>query len=154
MTETQNRQITGFGNLIARCRRDARRIIAGKAAPNMRYRLGLIGERLVAAFPVIDDNTTLDQRLMLIGANPADARHLTSDHDSMLHLIWVESLEWSAMRRADEWNGLDRAPLYWAVSYVMIDWMRTDEAKSDVDAAFRHAFGKTFDDLATGNNDD
>lgn len=140
-----------FGNLIARCRREARRIIAG-GGPNMRYRLGLVGERLMCAFDEIDARTTLEQRLMLIGANPADARNVEPGRDSMLHLLWGCSLEWSAMRRGDEHIELDCAPLYWAVSFAMLDLMATDEAKLGVDAAMREAFGGTFDEWATRGN--
>jgi hypothetical protein len=103
-----------FGNLIARCRRDARRIIADGGS-NRLYRLGLVGERLMAAFKEIDVNTTRAQRLMLIGANPIDARGVEPGKDSMLHLLWAESLEWSAMRRGEESNDFECAPLYWAV---------------------------------------
>jgi len=142
-----------FGNLIARCRRDARRIIADGGA-NKLYRLGLVGERLMAAFDDIDAGTTLEQRLMLIGANAADSRDVEPRKDSMLHLLWAHSLEWSAMRRHDEDNEWERAPLYWAVSAVMLDLMKTDEAKPSVDAAFRHTFGATFEELATGGNRD
>jgi hypothetical protein len=136
-----------FGNLIARCRRDALRIIAEKP-PAMVYRLSLIGERLIAAFDDIDAGTTLEQRLMLIGANTADARDVKPGKDSMLHLLWAHSLEWSAMRRGDEWNDLERAPLYWSVGYVMFDLMTADEARPGVDAAMRHVFGATFDERA------
>jgi hypothetical protein len=148
MKETPATDLRPFGNLIARCRRDALRIIADDK-PNTKYRLGLIGECLVAAFNEIDASTTLEQRLMLLGANPADARDVKPGHDSMMHLLWAHSLEWSAMRRGDEWNSFEHAPLYWAVSYVMLDLMKTDEAKPSVDAAFRAAFGGTFDELAT-----
>ncbi|WP_124515801.1 hypothetical protein [Burkholderia ubonensis] len=140
-----------FGNLMARCRREARRIIAG-GGPNMRYRLSLVGERLMCAFDEIDACTTLEQRLMLIGANPADARDIEPGRDSMLHLLWGYSLEWSAMRRGDERNTFDCAPLYWAVSFVMLDWIATDEAKPGVDAAMRGAFGGTFEEWATRGN--
>jgi len=134
-----------FGNLITRCRREARRIIAD-GGPHMHYRLGLIGERLIAAFDEIDACTTAEQRLMLIGANAADTRDVKRGHDSMLHLLWAHSLEWSAMRRGEEWNALESAPLYWAVGYVMMDWMRTEEASGTVDDAMRQAFGTTFDE--------
>ncbi len=147
MKQAQRQGLPRFGNLIARCRREARRIIADDA-PHTHYRLGLIGDRLIAAFAEIDAGTTLQQRLMLIGANAADARDVEPGHDSMLHLLWQHSLEWSAMRRGDEWNAMERAPLYWAVGYVMLDLMRTDEATPSVDAAMRHAFGTTFDELA------
>jgi hypothetical protein len=142
-----------FGNLIARCRRDALRIIAEKP-PTMGHRLALIGERLIATFNEIDACTTMADRLMLIGANHADACDVEPGRDSMLYLLWGHNLEWSATRRGEEWNDLDRAPLYWSVSYVMLDWMCTDEAKPSVDAAMRHAFGTTFDELATGGNRD
>lgn len=62
MIDKQATDLSRFGNLIARCRREARRIIAG-GGPNMRYRLGLVGERLIAAFDEIDACTTLEQRL-------------------------------------------------------------------------------------------
>ncbi|WP_322040816.1 hypothetical protein [Burkholderia diffusa] len=140
-----------FGNLMARCRREARRIIAG-GGPNMRYRLGLVGERLMCAFDEIDARTTLEQRLMLIGANPADARDVEPGRDSMLYLLWGHNLEWSAMRRGDEYNEFDRAPLYWAVGFVMLDAMATDEARPGVDAAIREAFGGTFGEWATRGN--
>jgi hypothetical protein len=142
-----------FGNLMARCRRDAQRIIAD-GGPNKLYRLGLIGERLIAAFAEIDASTTREERLMLIGANPADARDVKPGHDSMLHLLWAHSLEWSAMRRGDEDTTFERAPLYWAVGSVMLDLMKTDEARPIVDAAMRDAFGGTFEELATGGNRD
>ncbi len=142
-----------FGNQMARCRREARRIIAG-GGPNMRYRLGLVGERLMCAFDEIDACTTLEQRLMLIGANPADARHVEPGRDSMLHLLWGYSLEWSAMRRGDGHIEFDSAPLYWAVSFVMLDLMATDEAKPGVDAAMRDVFGGTFEEWATGGTHD
>ncbi len=141
-----------FGNLIARTRRDALQILADDK-PNRTYRFSLLGERLIAAFNDIDACTTRGQRLELIGANPADARDLKSGRDSMMHLIWAYSLEWSAMRRGDEWNDLSRAPLYWSVCYVMLDYMKTDEAQPNVGAAFRAAFGGTFEELATGGND-
>jgi hypothetical protein len=144
--------LTRWGNLLARCRRDALAVIADDR-PNTLYRLGLIGERLIAAFPAIDAGTTPAERLMLIGANPADARDVEPGHDSMLHLLWAQSLEWSAMRRHDDDNPFERAPLYWAVGSVMLDFMRTDEAKPSVDAAMRATFGKTFEDMATGDND-
>ncbi len=140
-----------FGNLMARSRRDARQIIAAGGS-NLHYRLGLVGERLIAAFDEIDASTTLAERLMLIGANPADARDMGPGRDSMLHLLWAHALEWSAMRRGDEWNDLDRAPLYWCVSYVMLDYMGTDEAKPSVDEALRRAFGMTFEDVAKGSD--
>jgi len=142
-----------FGNLIARCRRDARRINADGGANKM-YRLGLLGERLMAAFDDIDAGTTLEQRLMLIGANAADAWDAEPGKNSMLHLLWAHSLEWSAMRRGDEGTTFERAPLYWAVSAVMLDLMKTDEAQRSVDAAFRHTFGATFEELATRGNRD
>lgn len=142
-----------FGNLIARCRRDARRIIADDR-PNRMYRLGMVGERLIAAFKEIDAGTTRVQRLMLIGANPADARNLEPGQDSMLHLLWAKNLEWSAMRRGDAENSFERAPLYWAVSAVMFDLMGTDEAKPMLDAAMRDVFGGTFEELATGGDRD
>lgn len=143
----QTSALQRFGNLIARCRREARQIIADDGA-HTHYRLSLIGERLIAGFAEIDAGTTLEQRLMLIGANAADARDVKRGRDSMLYLLWAHSLEWSAMRRGDEWNALERAPLYWAVCFVMLDTMKTDEAQPGVDAAFRHAFGVTFDELA------
>ncbi|PMS17844.1 hypothetical protein C0Z18_18530 [Trinickia dabaoshanensis] len=120
----------------------------------MGYRLGLVGERLIAAFTEIDACTTLEQRLMLIGANPADAREVEAGRDSMLYLLWAHSLESSAMRRGDESNDFDRAPLYWAVSFVMLDVITTDEAKPGVDAAMRRAFGVTFEELAARGNHD
>lgn len=120
----------------------------------MRYRLTLVGERLIGAFDEIDARTTLEQRLMLIGANSADARDVEPGRDSMLHLLWGYSLEWSAMRRGDERNAFDCAPLYWAVSFVMLDWMATDEAKPGVDAAMREAFGGTFEEWATRGTHD
>lgn len=142
-----------FGNLIAQCRRDARRIIADGGA-NKPYRLGLIGERLIAAFDDIDTGATLEQRLMVIGANAADARDVKPGKDSMLHLLWAHSLEWSAMRQREEGNEWERAPLYWAVSAVMLDLMKTNEAQPSGDAAFRHTFGAIFEKLATGGNRD
>ena len=145
--------LSHFGNLIARSRRDARRIIA-EDGPNMFYRLGLVGERLIAAFPELDVGTTLEQRLMLIGANPADARDVEPGRDSMLYVLWAHSLESSAMRRGDERIEFDRAPLYWAVSFVMLDAMATDEAKPGVDAAMRRAFGGTFEELAARGHHD
>lgn len=151
-----DRQATGlnrFGNLIARSRRDARRIIA-EGGPNMCYRLSLVGERLIATFTEIDACTTLEQRLMLIGANPADARDVEPGRDSMLHLLWAYSLESSAMRRGEERHELESAPLYWALSYLMLDVMATDEAKPGLDAAMRRAFGVTFEELAAGGNHD
>jgi len=153
MIDKQATSLSRFGNLIARSRRDASRIIA-EGGPNMFYRLGLVGERLMAAFTEIDACTTPQQRLMLIGANPADARDVEPGRDSMLYLLWGHSLEWSAMRRNDERNEFDRAPLYWAVSFVMLDLMATDEAKPGVDAAMRRAFGVTFEELAAGAHHD
>ncbi len=141
-----------FGNLIARSRRDALRVLAGDKA-NTRYRLCLIGERLLAQFPAIDATTTREQRLMLIGANLADARDVQPGKDSMMHLVWAESLEWSAMRRGDQCNDMHRAPLYWSVGFVMIDVMCSPEAEAGVDHAFREAFGRSFEDLA-GEGDD
>jgi hypothetical protein len=146
-------EFRAFGNLIARCRRDALCIISD-GAPNMQYRLGLIGERLMSAFNAIDASTTREQRLMLIGANPVDAPNVAPGKESMLHLIWAYSLEWSAMRRGDEWIATNRAPLYWAVGFVMFDHMKTDEARPSVDEAFRLTFGVSFDDLAEGGTDD
>ncbi|PAJ87273.1 hypothetical protein DF011_04085 [Burkholderia ubonensis] len=67
-------------------------------------------------------------------------------------MLWGYSLEWSAMRRGDERNTFDCAPLYWAVSFVMLDWIATDEAKPGVDAAMRGAFGGTFEEWATRGN--
>lgn len=147
MIDKQATGLSRFGNLIARSRRDARRIIAERG-PNMRYRLGLVGERLIAAFTEIDACTTPQQRLMLIGANLADAWDVEPGRDSMLYLLWAHSLESSAMRRGDDRIEFDRAPLYWAVSFVMLDTMATDEAKPGVDAAMRRAFGGTFEELA------
>src|SRR5579863_1043721 len=121
MKSMQTSGLPRFGNLITRCRREARRIIAD-GGPHMHYRLGLIG------------------------ANAADTRDVKRGHDSMLHLLWAHSLEWSAMRRGEEWNALESAPLYWAVGYVMMDWMRTEEASGTVDDAMRQAFGTTFDE--------
>lgn len=141
-----------FGNLLARARREALGIIADDKA-NTKYRLSLVGERLLKVFPEIDACTTREQRLMLINANPVDATDVAPGKDSMLHLIWAQSLESSAMRRTDHWNGMDRAPLYWAVGFVMIEVMCTDEAKGGVDQAFRDAFGRSFDDLV-GEDDD
>ena len=90
---------------------------------------------------------------MLIGANPADARGGgEAGRDSMLHLLWAHSLESSAMRRGEEWHELESAPLYWALSYLMLDVMATDEAKPGVDAAMRGAFGGTFEEWATRGN--
>ena len=145
-------ELCAFGNLIARCRRDALRIVADRS-PNMQYRLGLVGERLMASFGSIDASTTREQRLMLIGANQADAHDVQFGKDSMLHLIWADSLEWSAMRRGDEWNDLHRAPLYWSVAFVMLDHMRTDEAQPALDQAFRETFGRLFEDLANGGGE-
>lgn len=129
-----------FGNLIARSRREALRIMAG-GGPHMGYRLGLIGERLIAAFNEIDAGTTRAQRLMLIGANPADARDIEPGGDSMLHLLWVHSLEWSAMRRSDDRNSLEDAPLYSCLCQVIVDLLRSDS----VDAAFRYVLGTAND---------
>jgi hypothetical protein len=134
-----------FGNLIARSRRDALRIM-GDDAPNTIYRLRLIGERLMAAFKEIDACTTLEERLMLIGANPADARDVEPGHDSMLYLLWAYSLEWSAMRRRDQWNDHDRAPLYWAVGYTMLESMSTPEMQPAVNNALNDVFGVTFEE--------
>jgi hypothetical protein len=142
-----------FGNLIARSRRDALRIL-GDDKSNRRGRLSLIGERLIAKFDAIDACTTREQRLMLIGANVADARHVAPGKDSMMHLVWAESLEWSAMRRRDHGNDMPRCPLYWCVGFVMIDVMCSPEAKFGVDHAFRQAFGRSFEDLAGDNDDD
>lgn len=153
MIDKQATGLSRFGNLIARSRRDARRIIA-QGGPNMGYRLGLVGERLIAAFTEINACTTLEQRLMLIGANPADAREVEAGRDSMLHLLWGHSLESSAMRRGEEWHELESAPLYWALSHLMLDVMATDEAKLGVDAAMRRAFGGTFEQLAAGRSHD
>lgn len=146
MREQQAADLQRFGTLIARCRREARPIIAG-GEPNMRYRLGLIGERLIAAFDEIDAHTTREQRLMLIGANPADAREVEPGHDAMLHLLWANNLEWSAMRRGEKYVALKQAPLYWCVSSVILDWMNTDEARPHADAAWRDVFGATFEEL-------
>ncbi|MFM0136839.1 hypothetical protein [Caballeronia grimmiae] len=146
-------EFRSFGNLIARSRRDALRIIADDN-PNTEHRLSLIGERLMANFDAIDACTTREQRLMLIGANPADARDVRPGKDSMIHLVWANSLEWSAMRRGDQWNDMHRAPLYWCVGFVMIEVLCSPEAKADVDYAFRQAFGATFEDLARGHDDD
>ncbi|AOI78025.1 hypothetical protein [Burkholderia sp. NRF60-BP8] len=127
-----------FGNLIAFSRREARRIIT-EVGEARRHRLSLVGERLIAQFQDIDAGTTLDERLALIGANPADASDIEPGRDSMLHLVWARSLEWSAMRRRDKWIEEERASLYWAVAYVMLDWMGTDEVRPAVDAALRMA---------------
>ncbi|CAG9268985.1 hypothetical protein BCEP4_540035 [Burkholderia cepacia] len=132
------RDLRLFGNLIASCRREARQIIA-EGGEARRHRLSLVGERLIAQFQDIDAGTTLDERLALIGANLADASDIEPGHDSMLHLVWARSLEWSAMRRRDEWIEEERAPLYWAVAHVMLDWMGTDEVRPAVDAALRMA---------------
>ena len=153
MIDRQATDLSRFGNLIARSRRDARRIIA-EGGPNMGYRLGLVGERLITAFTEIDACTTLEQRLMLIGANPADAQEFEAGRDSMLHLLWAHSLESSAMRRGDQRIEFDRAPLYWAVSFVLLDWIATDEAKPGLDTAMRRVFGVTFEELAAGGNHD
>lgn len=72
-----------FDNLIARCRREARRII-GDGKPNQRYRLALICERLLASFEEIDASMTREQRLTLIGANPVDARSVRRRRDDVL----------------------------------------------------------------------
>lgn len=152
MIDKQAIGLSRFGNLIVRSRRDARRIIA-EGGPNMFYRLGLVGERLIAAFPEIDVGTTLEQRLMLIGANPADARDVDPGKDSMHYLLWAYSLEWSAMRRGADFIEYEAAPLYWAVGCVMLDWAKTDEAQPSVDAAMRSAFGATFEELAGGHRD-
>lgn len=145
-------EFRAFGNLIARCRRDALRILADDKT-NRRGRLSLIGERLIAKFDAIDASTTREQRLMLIGANLADARDVLPGKDSMMHLVWAQSLEWSAMRRDDQRNDMHRAPLYWSVGFVMIDVMCSPEAEAGVDHAFREAFGRSFEDLAGGGED-
>lgn len=144
-----NADLRPFGNLLARCRRDALRIIADDAS-NTSYRLALIGERLLAAFGDIDAATTLRQRLELIGGNIADADDVMPGDDSMLHLIWAHGLEWSAMRRGDEYIDYHRAPLYWCIGFVMLDFMGTDEAKPAVDRAFRKTFGALFEDSPVG----
>ncbi|SAL16953.1 hypothetical protein AWB71_00681 [Caballeronia peredens] len=141
-----------FGNLIARSRRDALRIIADDRT-NRRHRLSLIGERLLGKFSEIDACTTREQRLMLIGANPADARDVRPGKDSMLHLVWAESLEWSAMRRRDDGNDMPCAPLYWCVGFVMIEEMCSPEAATGVDQVFRRAFGCSFDEWAGGDDE-
>lgn len=138
-----------FGNLIARCRRDALRI-ASDGEPHRIRRLRFVGERLMAAFGEIDACTTREQRLMLIGANPADARDIPASEDSMLYLLWGHSLEWSAMRRHDLCNDYERAPLYWAVGYVMLEWMSTDEGRPGANEALRETFGLTFAPLDSG----
>jgi hypothetical protein len=127
------------GNLIARSRRDALRILAD-GRPHSCYRLALIGERMLAAFDSIDVDSTLDERLMLIDANPADARRVEIGQDSMLHLLF-NGLEWSAQRRRDDCISFESAPIYWAVAFSMLGWLRSDEAAPVVDAVMRDTFG-------------
>lgn len=127
-----------FGTTIARSRRAALRVIA-EGGDTKQHRLSLIGERLILLFQEVDAGTTLAERLALIGANPADTGVIEPGSDSMLHLVWTRSLEWSAMRRRDEWIEEERAPLYWSVAYVLLDWMATPESRGAVNAALRMA---------------
>jgi hypothetical protein len=139
--KAENKHLRRFGNLPARNRREARRIIAD-GGPLMFLRLRFVGERLMTTFDEIDSCTTVAERLMLIGANPADAeaRDLTPERNTMLYLL-VQGLEWSAQRRRDEWIDYEAAPLYWSCCMNLLEWAGTDEGKATVAAAARDVFG-------------
>ncbi len=138
--------IQRFQSIISRSRDDALAIIATEGNPK-RPRLKMIGERLMAVFDEIDATTTLAQRLVLIDAPPEAAANAGIEDDRMISLVWVYNLEGTATRPQtdDDDFKMEDEPLRWAVMFVMLEWMRTDEGQPLVDQALRETFGDAFD---------
>jgi hypothetical protein len=82
------------------------------------------GYALQDAAQMIDDNTTLAQRCMLLNVNESDRKGL-SDTDGLMTIIYVHALEDSAERRhCESSNG----PLFSSLAHMTLDVLATRES--------------------------